>query len=80
MDRAIGYAISTQANKTLDDVKQLSLRMGSFKQEEVKMVQATIPSKLEKTVDILTAAVAQLAARLDDSVRKKSGPQQDTSP
>ena len=41
------------------------------------MAQATIPSKLETTVDVLTAAVAQLAARLDDSVGKKSGPQQD---
>ena len=54
MDRAIGSAISTQAPKTLDDVKQLTLLMGSFKQEEVKVVQATIPSKLETTVDMRT--------------------------
>ena len=79
MDHAIGSAISTHAPKTLDDVKQLTLRMGSFKQEDVKVAQATIPSKLETTVDVLTAAVAQLAARLDDSVGKKSGPQQTTS-
>ena len=79
MDRAIGSAISTHAPKTLDDVKQLTLGMGSFKQEDVKVAQATIPSKLETTVDVLTAAVAQLAARLDDSVGKKSGPQQTTS-
>ena len=77
---AIRSAISTHAPKTLDDVKQLTLRMGSFKQEELKVAQATIPSKLETTVDVPTAAVAQLAARLDDSIRKKSGPQQDTSP
>ena len=37
MDRAIGSAISTHAPKTLDNVKQLTLRMGSFKQEEVKV-------------------------------------------
>ena len=54
MDRAIGSAISTQAPKTLDDVKQLTLLMGSFKQKEVKVVQATIPSKLETKVDMRT--------------------------
>ena len=44
MDHAIESAISTYAPKTLDDVKQLTFLMGSFKQEEV--AQVTFPSKL----------------------------------
>ena len=46
MDHAIGSAIITYAPKTLDDVKQLTFLMGSFKQEEVKVAKVTIPSKL----------------------------------
>ena len=76
MDRTIASAISTHAPKTLDDVKQLTSRMGSIRQGDANVSAAdrtsslNIPSKLETTVEVLTAAVAKLAA----TVEKKAEP------
>ena len=77
MDRTIASAISTHAPKTLDDVKQLTSRMGSIRQSDANVSAAdrtsssNIPSKLETTVEVLTAAVAKLAATVD----KKAEPE-----
>lgn len=76
MDRAIGSAISTHDPKTLDDVKRLTLRANFVRPQEIPAVaQATIPSKLETTMEVLTAAVAKLASSMEtkDSPRKDEG-------
>ena len=75
MDRTIASAISTHEPKTLDDVKKLTLRMGSFctndkVNSQVSVAAATaIPSKLETTVEVLTAAVAKLATTVEETKR-----------
>lgn len=68
MDRTIGSAISTHAPKTLGEVKQLTSRMGSIRQSEPVVAQATaLPSNLESKIDVLTAAVAKLSTTRDQS-------------
>ena len=53
MDRAIGTALSTRAPKTLAELKKLTFRMGSIRDSDTTVAQAsTIPSKLESTVDV----------------------------
>ena len=68
LDRTLSSAISTHAPKTLDEVRKLTSRIGSVNLEAA-VAQATpsrtIPSKLESTVEVLTAAVAKLAATLE---------------
>lgn len=72
MDRTISSAISTHAPKTLDQVKQLTSRMASVKPAEITVAQASaIPSRLESTVEVLTAAVAKLATTMEEMERKK---------
>ena len=68
MDRTIGSAISTHAPKTLDEVKQLTSRMGSIRPSEPVVAQATaLTSNLESKIDVLTAAVAKLSTTRDQS-------------
>ena len=40
--------------------------MNSNTQQVVQVAQATLPSKLETTMEVLMATVAQLTAKLDD--------------
>ena len=70
MDRAIGSAIS--APKNLDAVKRLCNRMGVL-QQDVPVAQATLPTKLETTMEVLTAAVAQLSTKLDSIATPQTG-------
>ena len=72
MDRAIGSAISTHAPKNLDEVKRLCNRMGVL-QQDVPVAQATLPTKLETTMEVLTAAVAQLSTKLDGIATPQTG-------
>ena len=74
MDRTMASAISTHAPKTLDDVKQLTFRMSSIKSNghltdspTVAASASVIPSKLETTVEVLTAAVAKLATTVEET-------------
>ena len=60
IDRAIGSAISTHGPKDLDEVKRLCNRMGCIRQDS-SVAQATLHSKLEAEVDVLTATMAQLS-------------------
>ena len=78
MDRTIASAISTHAPTTLDDVKKLTDRMGSFCTSDSVTTQVpvaattaatAIPSKLETTVEVLTAAVAKLATTVEETRR-----------
>lgn len=66
MDRTVGSAISTHAPKCLDDIKKLTLRMAAVRQPEVQVAQVALPSRLETNMEVLTAAVAQLTARLSE--------------
>ena len=71
MDRAIGSAISTHAPKTLDEVKRLTFRANYIRQQDVPVVaQATTSTKLENTIEVLTAAVAKLAASVEQPPRR----------
>ena len=65
MYRAIGSAISTHAPKDLDEVKRRCNRMGCIRQNDL-VAQATLPSKIEGDVDVLTATMAQLPSKLED--------------
>ena len=77
MDRAIGTALSTHVPKTLDELKKLTSRMGSIRHSDTSVAQAsTIPSKLESTVDVLTAAVAKLAASVEQTRPKQQAQQE----
>ena len=73
MERTIASAISTHAPKTLDDVKQLTFRMSSIKsnghaaESPTVAGAAAITSKLETTVEVLTAAVAKLATTVEET-------------
>ena len=80
MDRAIGSAISTHAPKDLDEVKRLCNRMGCVRQD-ASVAQATLPSKLEAAVDVLTATMAQLSSKLEDRTtpQKRWTPQETNS-
>ncbi|MCG8046955.1 MAG: hypothetical protein N0E48_15190 [Candidatus Thiodiazotropha endolucinida] len=72
MDRTISSAISTHAPKTLDQVKELTLRMASVKPATATVAQASaIPTRLESTVEVLTAAVAKLATTMEERERKQ---------
>lgn len=76
LDRTLSSAISTHAPKTLDEVRKLTSRIGSVNLEAA-VAQATpsqtIPTRLETTVEVLTAAVAKLAATME-----KPGPNTQT--
>ena len=69
MDRSIGAAISTHAPSSLDEVRKLVGRMSHLTKPEVNAAQ--IPSKLETSVEVLTAAVAKLAANIDTPQEKR---------
>ena len=70
MDKTIASAISTHSPKDLDEVKRLTSRMAAIQQPEPVVAGAsaaasgTIPTRLETTVEVLTAAVAKLAATM----------------
>ncbi|KAL4225411.1 hypothetical protein ACF0H5_016101 [Mactra antiquata] len=64
IDHSIGAAISTHVPETIDDVRKILGRIGHLQKKEE--VNTTIPSKLETTVDVLTSAVAKLAASVQD--------------
>ena len=71
MDKTIASAISTHSPKDLDEVKRLTSRMAAIQQPEPVVAGAsaaasgTIPTRLETTVEVLTAAVAKLAATME---------------
>lgn len=71
MDKTIASAISTHAPKDLDEVKSLTSRMAAIQQPEPVVAGASatasrtsIATRLETTVEVLTAAVAELAATM----------------
>lgn len=72
MDKTIASAISIHAPKNLEEVKSLTSRMTAIQQPEPVVAGASatasgtsIPTRLETTVEVLTAAVAKLAATME---------------